>query len=195
MMLGSPSGGGLCESNVDDVGQVHSKKPSLRSASFCSKMELLIWLNQIRSAEWRTGGGQQCWLNIIKVFNDWKTKQAYWQKIEGRAHMMDPFRGRTVYVIIQIQSNVFAFIYRICNTDTSVFDEIAAEGLWGRRGSTSIRASRVPLGQILIRLGTKGEIGTPHKDDISCAGNYLEFCCESNSFNVEVPKLNGAKTV
>ena len=44
--------------------------------------------------------------------------------------MMDPFRGRTVYVIIkQIQSNVFAFIYRICNTDTSVFDEIAAEAL------------------------------------------------------------------
>ena len=43
--------------------------------------------------------------------------------------MMDPFHGRTVYVIIQIQSNVFAFIYRICNTDTSVFDEIAAEGL------------------------------------------------------------------
>ena len=109
--------------------------------------------------------------------------------------MMDPFRGRTVYVIIQIQSNVFAFIYRICNTDTSVFDEIAAEGLRGRRSSTSIRASRVPLEQILIELGTKGELGTPHKDDISCAGNYLEFCCESNSFNVEVPKLNGAKTV
>ena len=43
--------------------------------------------------------------------------------------MMDPFRGRTVHVIIQIQSNVFEFIYRICNTDTSVFDEIAAEGL------------------------------------------------------------------
>ena len=75
--------------------------------------------------------------------------------------MMDPFRGRTVYVIIQIQSNVFAFIYRICNTDTSVFDEIAADGLRGRRSSTSIRASRDPLGQILMELGTKGEIGTP----------------------------------